>query len=77
MSSLANTLDIGLGAVETKIKVSQIKDVKRIYVARQSDTLQSISVKFFGDFTSWEDIKKANNLQTNVLEEGQALVIPS
>ena len=73
----ANRIDGTLKKSEDKIEANVQRQIRKIYIAKESDTLQSVSAKEYGTVERWEDIKKANSLTDNTLSAGQILIIPS
>ena len=55
---------------------SQDELVVRTHVVKVSDTLQTISTRYYGNWERWIDVRNANNLETSDLTENQILVIP-
>lgn len=47
-----------------------------LYTVKYGDTLPLLATKFYKDFSKWENIFAANNLNDIKLEVGQTLVIP-
>ena len=78
-NELSNMINTVMRSIKTQSDdlFSQLEEsVQDTYSVRQGDTLQSISTNFYGDWTRWEDIKNANNLDDVDLSEDQILVIP-
>lgn len=53
-----------------------VEDGDQTYVVEENDTLAGIALEFYGDATKYTLIADANNLEGELLEEGQELVIP-
>jgi len=56
-------------------KIANLTSIAR-YVVKQNDTLQKISMKYFGNPDHWQSIMKHNQLTTTVLTPGVVLEIP-
>ncbi len=65
--------DTDIGPVKT---VAQNLDESVLYEVKESDTLESIALKFYSDIDRWQDIAQINDVGTLDLEPGQILVIP-
>ncbi len=50
---------------------------KARYKVQNTDTLQNISIKFYGDLSHWSDIYDHNQLTSSVLVAGRILEIPN
>jgi LysM domain len=48
----------------------------RTHIVESGDTLEGLAREYYGDPARWEDIKRANNLRTDVIQLGQKLTIP-
>ena len=61
---------------EDKLRAGVNDTPIRIHVVKPTDTLQSISTRFYGDWERWTDIQEANNLESSDIQVDQILVIP-
>ena len=61
---------------EDKLRANVNDTPIRIHVVKPTDTLQSISTRFYGDWERWTDIQEANNLESSDIQVNQILVIP-
>ncbi len=65
--------DVDIGPVKT---VSQSIEDSVLYEVKESDTLESIAIKFYSDIDKWQDIAQINDVGGLDLEPGQILIIP-
>ena len=55
-----------------------IRTFRQVYFSKPGDTLQSISTKFFGDVSKWEEIGRINLIEVgSLLQEDTFLIIPN
>jgi len=63
------------GLMSSRAGALPIKD--QTYIVQGRDTLQSVSLKFYGNINRWQDIAVANRVwDPSALEAGDVLVIP-
>lgn len=48
----------------------------RVHIVKKGDTLRTIAREYLGDSRRTEEIRKMNNLATNILRVGRELTIP-
>lgn len=48
----------------------------RVHIVRKGDTLRTIAREYLGDSGRMEEIRKMNDLATNILRVGRELTIP-
>ncbi len=48
----------------------------RVHIVRKGDTLRTIAREYLGDSSRMEEIRKMNDLATNILKVGRELTIP-
>jgi LysM repeat protein len=71
------SIDKILANMEAKFKaMAQYKPLGKHFV-KQGDTLQKISVKFYGTADNWQKIMEHNKLTTTALTQGAILEIPN
>ena len=55
-----------------------IRTFRQVYFSKPGDTLQSISTKFYGDVSRWEEIGRINLIEVgSLLQEDTLLIIPN
>jgi LysM repeat protein len=74
--NVANSLSALLAQMQAQFEALTATIPKARYKVQVNDTLQNISVKFFGTSANWTDIYDFNKLQTTALTPGTVLEIP-
>ena len=69
-----NNLNSNLLSIGQVLKLPNINDNEETYIVQKGDSLYSISKKFN---TTVDNLKKLNNLSSNLLSIGQQLIIPN
>lgn len=56
---------------------SRQRTISNIYTVKEDDTLVNLATKFYGDYSKWELIYEANQMDDFILEVGDEISIPS
>ena len=59
-------------AIDKKLQSNGTKT----YTVKHGDSLWSIAQRYLGSGARYNEIKKLNNLKSNLLKEGQTLILP-
>jgi len=73
----ARSTQAALTPVEQHYGAVAEPEPQAVVIARDGDTLQRFSVRYFGTADRWRDIADANDLETTTLVAGQELILPS
>ena len=76
LGGMAFSLQSVYKSIEDRTRSSVRENIRRVHIVKRGETLQSISVKYYGSFDRWQEIKTVNNLRTSTVSENQVLIIP-
>lgn len=63
-------------AINKKLQSNNISTSSKTYTVKRGDSLWSIAQRYLGSGARYTEIKKLNNLKSNLLKEGQTLILP-
>ena len=63
-------------AIDKKLQSNGISTSSKTYTVKRGDSLWSIAQRYLGSGARYNEIKKLNNLKSNLLKEGQTLILP-
>ena len=73
--NLSNNLLLDFKNTENSLRSEQFSSVQQTYVAKEGDTYQSISTRFYDTWQRWEELKNLNGYG-ETLQGGEILIIP-